>query len=229
MSIEEIKKLETIGLNDTFSFTCKACGKCCRNRKDIVLTPYDVFRIAGYLGRTAEEIITRYCQVYEGHDSHFPVVWLHPVPPNDTCPFLRNRKCLVHEAKPVLCRVYPLARINQGTGSSRYYFNGYSCNHDPKQVTVREWIQDVASEDSERAGRIWTDTLRCLLPVIHPEKLMRSGEEREQILGMIFALLWFPYDTLTTFTPQLERNFEILWGCLQKEFHVSVPNLQELL
>ena len=31
----------------TFRFHCTQCGDCCRNREDILLTPYDLFRIAG--------------------------------------------------------------------------------------------------------------------------------------------------------------------------------------
>lgn len=229
MSFEEIKQIETMGLNDTFHFTCKACGKCCKNRRDIVLTPYDVFRIARYLGRTPEEIITRYCQVYEGHESHFPVVWLQPIPPNDTCPFLRNRKCVVHAAKPVLCRVYPLARIFQGSGNARFYFNGSSCSHDPKTVTVREWIADVALEECEGAGRIWTDILRCLLPSIHTENILKKEEDRHRILGMVYANLWLPYDTQADFTPQLKKNYELLQANLQEQFQLAVPLISEII
>ena len=28
-----------MGLDDTFRFHCKACGKCCKNREDVLLTP----------------------------------------------------------------------------------------------------------------------------------------------------------------------------------------------
>ncbi|SHO54132.1 YkgJ family cysteine cluster protein [Anaerocolumna xylanovorans] len=228
MSFEEISKLQTLGLDDTFPFTCKACGKCCKNRRDIVLTPFDVFRIAGYLGRTPEEIISRYCKVYEGQDSHFPIVWLAPVPPDNACPFLRNKRCFVHNAKPVVCRVYPLARIYQVSGESKYYLNGSSCSHEPKPVAVREWIGDIATEESEQAGRVWTDGLMCLLPAIHPDKLGHR-EDREQILRAVFAYLWLPYDTKEAYTPQLKRNLWLLKEYLQEHFGIKVPQTEEFL
>ena len=31
-----------IGLDDTFKFNCTMCGKCCKNREDILLTPRDL-------------------------------------------------------------------------------------------------------------------------------------------------------------------------------------------
>lgn len=229
MSPKEIEHLQTLKLDDTFSFTCKACGKCCKNREDIILTPFDVFRIAGYLGRTPEEIITRYCKVYEGQDSHFPIVWLAPLPPDNSCPFLRNKKCIVHTAKPVVCRVYPLARIFQASGCSKYYLNGSSCCHEPKLVTVREWLGDVATEESERAGRLWTDGLMCLLSAIHPEKLSCSEAERNEILLNVFRCLWLPYDINAAFTPQLERNLHFLRKYLQKHFDVKVPQPEDFL
>jgi len=46
---QEIKKMieSTMRPTDTFKFSCKTCGNCCRNRKEpIMLVGYDVFKIA---------------------------------------------------------------------------------------------------------------------------------------------------------------------------------------
>ena len=47
-----------IGLDDTFSFKCRGCGKCCKNREDILLNTRDLFNIAATLKLTI-------CQVLE--------------------------------------------------------------------------------------------------------------------------------------------------------------------
>jgi Fe-S-cluster containining protein len=164
MSEEEIWDLPTLDIDDIFPFRCKACGKCCKSREDILLTPYDVFRLARYLIRTPEEIIGTYCRVYEGQNSHFPVVRVIPHPPEQKCPFLRKKKCTVHAAKPVLCRVYPLARISGKAAKAVYYFNKPHCNHGDNPVKVRDWIADVASEESERAAAVWAAVLRRIIP-----------------------------------------------------------------
>ena len=47
-SIKELKEqlgYEEIGLDDTFTFRCTQCGKCCHQR-DILLSPKDLFNIA---------------------------------------------------------------------------------------------------------------------------------------------------------------------------------------
>lgn len=210
MSDADIDNLETLGLDDTFNFQCRACGKCCKNRNDILLTAYDVFKIAKSLGRTPEEIIERYCEVYEGHTSHFPIVRLLPVPPDNSCPFLRNKKCSVHDKKPTVCRVYPLARIYESDGRSKYYLNGSYCKHEPRPVTVREWIGDVATDESEDAGRLWRDILFTIIPHIHPDKFSDPVLKRQEVLGILVDVLWLSYDTQKSFVPQLESKIEII-------------------
>lgn len=34
---------------ETIKFKCDRCGKCCKHRGDIALTPMDVFQISKYL------------------------------------------------------------------------------------------------------------------------------------------------------------------------------------
>ena len=42
---ENLDKMK-IGVDDTFEFGCRACGKCCRNRTDIIVSPRDIYNIA---------------------------------------------------------------------------------------------------------------------------------------------------------------------------------------
>lgn len=196
------------GFDDTFYFTCKACGKCCKHREDILLNPYDLFRIASYLGRTPREIIQRYCEGYEGHTSHFPVVRVVPVPPDNAYPFLRNKKCAVYAKKPTVCRVHPLARMFTEEGASKYLMNGSNCRYEPTPITVREWIADIASEEAKQAGRAWTRIVTFTLPQLQPGKFKVSAEERRNLFEFVIESLWLVYDTEKPFLPQLERNFE---------------------
>ena len=52
--MEMVTNLEKygIGIDDTFAFTCRGCGACCRQREDILLNTRDLFRIAiAYVAR----------------------------------------------------------------------------------------------------------------------------------------------------------------------------------
>ncbi len=156
-------------LDDTFQFHCKACGKCCKNREDVLLTPYDLFRIARYLGRTSAEIVDKYCDAYIGPDSHLPVVWIRPVPPDNSCPFLRNKKCIVHQDKPMVCAAYPLARITQPGEPAPFYVlqPGNPCGGTDRTVTVQQWLGHLCSEEGEQTSMMWGELIALFAQPLH--------------------------------------------------------------
>lgn len=99
-----------IGLDDEFRFRCTMCGKCCRNRHDILLNPYDLFRLSVGLDMKPLEICKRYCHVYAGETSRIPIVRLLPVGVDERCPFLLGNRCSVNSFKPNVCALFPLGR-----------------------------------------------------------------------------------------------------------------------
>ena len=90
-----------------FHFACAGCGNCCRGREDIVLSGYDLWRIAARL-RLPPQIVARgYCRSSIGRVSHLPVLRLAPVKENrNNCPFLTENHCAIHEAEPLVCALY---------------------------------------------------------------------------------------------------------------------------
>ena len=42
--VQELKR-KKLNPEDKFRFKCRACGKCCKNRHDIILPPYDIWRL----------------------------------------------------------------------------------------------------------------------------------------------------------------------------------------
>lgn len=141
-----------IGVDDHFKFQCRQCGKCCINREDILLTPRDIYNISSELGMLPEKMCDRYCEAYLGQDSRIPVVRLMPRGTIKRCPFLKNRKCSVHESKPVICAMYPIGRClmaDNGYGSHKkfqmediiFLFTGTNCGDGSESHTVREWME----------------------------------------------------------------------------------------
>jgi Fe-S-cluster containining protein len=229
MTGEEVMNLPKLGLDDTFEFKCKACGKCCKHREDLLLTPYDMYRIASDLGRTPEEIFTRYCHFYEGATSHLPVVRVIPVPPNNACPFLRNKKCSIHEKKPVVCRVFPLARIYETEGGcakfAKFVNNGVRCNQEAQTNIVRDWIGDVASEEAEAAGRLWGEAITSLYELVRPESWNLSDDARKKMLGIIFGVLYLNYKMDKPFPSQFESNIEAVTTLLKSVTEMKPDDL----
>jgi len=149
--------------------------------------------------------------MYEGVMSHLPVVRIVPIPPDNACPFLMNKRCVVHNGKPVVCRVYPLARVFETEGGGATFINsGSSCTHESSPITVRDWIGDVASNECETAGSLWRDIITTLYESVRPDKLSISDDTRQQIVNVIFTSLYLNYDTNRSFIPQLQSNFEAI-------------------
>lgn len=212
-----------MGLDDTFRFRCKACGKCCKNREDVLLTPYDLFRIAWYFGRTPSEIVNQYCETYAGPDSYLPVVRIKPVPPDNSCPFLRNKKCVVHQDKPMVCAVYPLARISQPGEPAPFYVlqPGTSCGGTDRTVTVRQWLGHLCSEEGEQIGMMWGEILALFVRSLHPIWPQMSDEQKEEVCSSLFALLYLDYDIDAPFLPQLKINALRAVGIWQQGLSLS--------
>jgi hypothetical protein len=89
-NVEKLLSLPKLGKDDTFTFGCNRCGKCCRNREDILLTPLDLFKIARYLNKSIQEVMQEYCESYEGSGSKIPVVRIKPREYRLTCPFAKK-------------------------------------------------------------------------------------------------------------------------------------------
>ena len=195
-----------MGLEDTFQFRCKACGKCCKHREDVLLTPYDLFRIARFFERTPLEIIERYCVVYDGKDSHMPIVKIDPVAPDKACPFLRDRKCMVHQDKPLVCAVYPLARVTGPEGPFYILKPGVNCGGNDRTVSVRDWIGPVRNDESDEFSRLWFDVLNAIsLPLAKKWKTF-SSERKEELSNLLYNLIYLNYNTKEAFLPQFKHQ-----------------------
>lgn len=83
-----------------FSYACGRCSRCCRD-KGIMLNPYEVLRLARNQGLTTTDFIARFTErsgtkLKQRDDG--------------SCVFLGATGCQVHADRPLVCRIYPLAR-----------------------------------------------------------------------------------------------------------------------
>ncbi|MEG0127082.1 MAG: YkgJ family cysteine cluster protein, partial [Clostridia bacterium] len=204
----DIAYMEThkLGLDDTIQFRCKACGKCCKHRDDVLLTPYDLFRIARFFVRTPLEIIERYCVVYDGKDSHIPLVKIDPVPPDNSCPFLRDKKCIVHKDKPLVCAVYPLARATGPEGPFYVLKPDVKCGSNDRTVSVRDWIGPVRTEEGDQFSVLWFDVINAISRPLHKQWEDFSSERKEEVLTLFYNLLYLGYNTKEDFLSQFKHQ-----------------------
>jgi Fe-S-cluster containining protein len=216
-----------IGMDDAFQFRCRACGKCCKNRHDILLSARDLFHIARTLGRTMEYVVKRYCNTYLGDSSRVPIVRLNSVGPDQACPLLWNKRCIVHKAKPLVCALYPLGR---GVTMERddndvsipeeikfdYFLQSNICGSKETTHTVRAWLTAFDIPIDDEFSPLWIKTTSMLSSVF--KKLEASGypvSELNAFANAAFILLYLQYDTEKDLLPQFQKNAELLTGGLQ--------------
>jgi Fe-S-cluster containining protein len=159
-----------LGLDDTFKFGCHpgvSCFNTCCADVNIFLSPYDVLRMKRRLGLTSSEFLEKHVLMPVQKDMKTPVVMLNMKDDEGkTCPFLTDRGCGIYSDRPWPCRMYPLGLAAQkdtpdGWRGERFYFllreDGCNGFDEPKQWTVREWLDDQELDAYDEWGEAFKE------------------------------------------------------------------------
>ena len=199
----------------TFSFQCAGCGGCCRGREDIVLSGYDLYRLSRHLNLPPKLTARAFCRIYIGAVSHLPVLRLAPVKEeHNNCPFLIDNRCAVHDARPLVCALYPLGQEISPTGEVCYYFQSTQCGGQVYRATLADYLteQEVAEREPldvrwaqccmqlEQETSTWENTF-------HPVVLRRFQAK-------LCDALYYRYDLSRPWLVQLEEN--LIWLAREK-------------
>ena len=212
-----------IGLDDTFAFKCRNCGKCCKDREDIMLNSRDIYNIATALGLAPKQVIETYCETYIGRDSRLPIVRLKPKGVNRACPLLVGDRCSVHAVdpalKPTVCALFPIGRVvaseaapeNMGFGAPneiQYIINPISCGSIKRKQTVRTWLERFGIPIEDDFFLKWNQTVFQLVMAIQKIEAKPGVTPRtlDMLWGDIFMALYADYDTQKGLYPQFEEN-----------------------
>ena len=224
--IENLDKYR-IGIDDVFAFKCRSCGKCCRNREDILLNSRDVYNIATALNMTNTQVIDTYCDTYIGGSSRIPVVRLQPKGQNRKCPLLNGDRCMIHAQnpylKPTVCSLFPLGRVMAAESAPeemrlgnpleiQYILNGATCGSAKRKQTVRTWLEMFGIPVDDLFFIKWNDTAFKLITAIQKYEGKDGVTDRamDMMWSAIFQSLYIDYDTSQEFNPQFESNISKL-------------------
>ena len=222
---EELRKIAenidsmSLLLDDTFQFSCKGCGDCCRNREDILLSSRDIFNIAKQLRMTTGQVKKTYCDCYIGESSRLPIIRLQPKGPFKSCPLLSGNRCRVHAVKPSVCALYPLGRYLKNESSDEtikfgseigYLINPIYCGRD-EIISVREWLDKFNIPVDDPFFISWYD---CAATVGSFIKLMEDKNLPDDcitwVIQIVAIFLYLEYDTSQAFMPQFENNKQFI-------------------
>ena len=200
-----------------FSFACSGCGDCCRGREDIVLSGFDLWRIAARLRLPPQIVAHGYCRASIGAVSHLPVLRLAPVKENrNNCPFLTGNHCAIHDAEPLVCALYPLAQEISREGQVSYFLQPTGCGGQVIEARVEDYLARYAVPAREQADVRWAQTCMELEDVVEQAEAQLSPVLVRRMQAKLWQALYFGYDPAQPFLPQLERNLKWFRGEMGK-------------
>lgn len=136
-------------MEQRFKFKCRKCLRCCIDSK-IRLSPYDILLLCEKLSLTTTLFHQKYTYfTLDKENQNFLTCMLKTSP---RCLFLEN-KCIVYDARPLGCRVFPLAAqpFYDGKNYSIQYYLLESCpgQEQGKKITLKEYqkSQKIHSEE----------------------------------------------------------------------------------
>lgn len=202
---------QPMGSGDTFMFHCTQCGNCCRNRDDILLTPFDLCRMSPALGMDVHDILQKYTIPYIGAVSRLPLVLLKMREDTGECPFLmEDCLCRIQTAKPTSCALYPLGRYAKRKNGSKaeilYFIRTNDCGERDVAQTPREWLGRSGMEESEEWFSVWQDATVAISEKIKKILLKSSGEQADVIYQFLGTMLYQNYNPKEPLVPQVKAN-----------------------
>lgn len=185
MSSSDMAKL---GCND-----CKGCSDCCRDRASMItLDPWDMRMLKeglnySFEGMMEAGIIT--LAVVDG--VVLPGLGTVKASGQDeeVCVLLGDDgRCTIHQHRPGICRMFPLARLWHEDGSFSYFLQDGECSHNNGvKIRISKWLGYPNIREYETAVRTYHDALTEL-----KTKLTAGLSTDEQVsLQREFLENWF--------------------------------------
>jgi uncharacterized protein len=113
------------------SFHCTGCGKCCTGAPGYVwINEKEISAMAKTLGISSEEFICKYTRRVGNKLS------LIENQKNYDCVFLKDKKCLVYDARPSQCRTFPFWKENMSSRKSWENLSSYCEGIDHPEASI---------------------------------------------------------------------------------------------
>ena len=196
-----------------FRFACAGCGDCCRGREDIVLSGFDLWRIAARLRLPPRTVARGFCRASIGQVSRLPVLRLAPVKENrNNCPFLTGDHCAIHDAEPLVCALYPLAQEISREGEVHYFLQPTGCGGRVIEAKVQDYLARYDVPAREQTDVQWALSCMELEDKVERMEALLSPVLQRRMEAKLWQALYYGYDYASPFAPQLEANLHWLDG-----------------
>ncbi len=132
---------------------CRKCGNCCSFGSGFVLDN-EIKELAKNLNINVKKFRETYLEEIERFNTklhRFRLVQKHQKHPYGNCVFLKNNNCIIHDIKPLHCRIASCG--NYGEDINEWFFVNYFVNaSDPE--SVRQWHTRLKIKGTIKGGEI---------------------------------------------------------------------------
>ena len=203
--------------DEAFAFACAGCGNCCRGREDIVLSGFDLWRIAARLRLPPRTVARAFCRGSIGAVSRLPVLRLAPLKEeHNNCPFLTGNHCAIHDAEPLVCALYPLAQEISRDGQVSYFLQPTECGGQVFEARVGDYLARYDVPAREATDVFWAQTCMALEDTVEELDALFEPVFARRMQEKLWQALYYRYDFGQDYLPQLKMNLEWLDGELEK-------------
>ncbi len=204
---------------------CAGCSECCSNEAVmIVLTPYDMAALTEKTGKgfdilyaegkirlnTVDGLILPGLGVRNDAVQGVSVLRARTTgtaTSRDTCVFLgRDGRCTIHDARPDICRLFPLARLYEDNGFSYILQTGQCPMADGVKIRIGKWLGIPDLKNYEE----WMLQYHELLTNVRAALAEYEDEAVRQKISVGFLNLFFrmPYESGRSFFEQYAERTE---------------------
>lgn len=205
--------------SEKFNFRCTQCGECCKHlRMAVMLESIDAYRLAQHFYkkgtiRDIAEIWERYAEPIYLNDMRYPVFFLKTVGQEESCIFLHNNLCSVQEAKPRICRLYPLS-VNPPGFSPRYALCIEKEHHfKGKPHQVGQW----AKQNMVWQERAFMREEAKFAPQIGRMLSRLTREQQDEMLPSLMLYRYYRFTLERDFFPQYAENNLLIFQFLDNK------------
>ena len=206
--LQEISDGKIYGTNDMAKVACADCAgchACCEDMgNSIVLDPYDMYRLACGLSKSAEELLSGELELQVQENVILPNIRMKERDGGvSVCPFLNEEgRCRIHTFRPGLCRVFPLGRIYEENGVS-YFLQKDACKkRTGSKMKVSRWLDTPELKRYHKFLSDWHNLRKKL------EQIAGGDETTAKQVNLLCLKLFYlkPYEKDVDFYAQFETR-----------------------
>lgn len=199
-----------------FRFQCSRCGICCKTIKQVYLTPFDLYNLSKAKGVGTGKFIEKYCYFENLEQAYVPSLLLKAE--DGICVFYGEQRCKAYEARPAICRLYPLGYIFSSEGDKPLYVPKEDaldrCLATGKPYKLKQWLR------MHEPGISYTwDWFRVQCRINDMIENRTNECDVHAIAYQLIILLekaYFEYDISQSFQSQYEAHKEELFDFLEQ-------------